>query len=190
MMYDYNVLRAQRAKHFLSYFLLHSSYFMNTAYIGIGSNLGDREKHIAMALALLNAHPSIDAIAQSQWREYEALTLEGEELPSYLNGAVEIHTDLTPQELLDACQSIERELGRPADHGKWQPRTIDLDILLYNSVILETPNLTIPHAELAKRVFVLEPLCDIAPDLVVPGLGATVHEVLDKMRRKGCHCER
>lgn len=156
---------------------------MSTAYIGIGSNLGDREKHIAMALALLNAHPSIDAIAQSQWREYEALTLEGEELPAYLNGVVEIHTDLTPQELLDVCQSIERELGRPADHGKWQPRTIDLDILLYNSVILETPNLTIPHSELAKRVFVLEPLCDIAPDLVVPNCGKTAQELVREVKR-------
>jgi len=156
---------------------------MSTAYIGIGSNLGEREKHIAMALALLNAHPSIDAIAQSQWREYETLTLDGEELPAYLNGAVEIHTDLTPQELLDACQSIERELGRPANHGKWQPRTIDLDILLYNSVILKTPNLTIPHSELAKRVFVLEPLCDIAPDLVVPSCGKTAQELVRKVKR-------
>ena len=156
---------------------------MSTAYIGIGSNLGDRERHIAMALALLNAHPSIDAIAQSQWREYEALTLEGEELPPYLNGAAEINTDLTPQELLDACQSIERELGRPADHGKWQPRTIDLDIVLYDSVILETPNLTIPHAELTKRVFVLEPLCDIAPDLVIPGIGKTAQELVREVQR-------
>lgn len=151
---------------------------MSTAYIGIGSNLGDRGKNIAMAIALLNAHPSIDAIAQSQWREYEALSLEGEEFPPYLNGAVEIRTDLTPQELLDACQSIEHELGRPADHGKWQPRTIDLDILLYNEVILNTPKLTIPHSELAKRVFVLEPLCDIAPDLVIPSCGKTVQELV------------
>ena len=156
---------------------------MSTAYIGIGSNLGDRERHIAMALALLNAHPSIDAIAQSQWREYEALTLEGEELPPYLNGAAEIYTDLTPQELLVACQSIECELGRPADHGKWQARTIDLDILLYDSVILETPDLTIPHAELAKRVFVLEPLCDIAPDLVISGIGKTAQELVREMKR-------
>jgi len=156
---------------------------MSTAYIGIGSNLGDRGKHIAMAMALLNANPSIDAIAQSRWREYEALTLDGEELPPYLNGAVEINTDLTPQELLQVCQSIERELGRPADHGKWQPRTIDLDILLYDSVILETPSLTIPHSELAKRVFVLEPLCDIAPDLVIPSCRKTAQELIREVKR-------
>jgi 2-amino-4-hydroxy-6-hydroxymethyldihydropteridine diphosphokinase len=155
---------------------------MSTAYIGIGSNLGNRQKQIAMAIALLNAHPKIDAIAQSQWREYEALALDGEELPNYLNGVVEIHTELTPQELLDVCQSIERELGRPANHGKWQPRPIDLDVLLYDSVILETPSLTIPHSELAKRVFVLEPLCDIAPDLVAPGKDKNIRELLAEIR--------
>jgi 2-amino-4-hydroxy-6-hydroxymethyldihydropteridine diphosphokinase len=150
---------------------------MHTSYIAIGSNLGDRRGNAERAVALMAEHPSIEVVAQSQLREYPALTRDGSEQPAYLNGAVKIRTDLNPLELLDALQAMERELGRPMDHGNWEPRTIDLDILLYEDLTINTERLVLPHPEISKRMFVLQPLCDIAPHLKHPLTGRTVEEL-------------
>lgn len=138
---------------------------MNTAYISLGSNLGDRQHNIAEAVRLLGDLPDVTVAAQSKWYNSPALTHDGSQQPDYLNGVAKIETALEPEQLLDACQSIEQQLGRPKEHGKWESRTIDLDILLYDDRVINTFRLTIPHPEIAKRGFVLEPLYDIAPGL-------------------------
>lgn len=152
---------------------------MNTVYIAIGSNLADRGNNFIRTLELINEHPAIELTRQSLLREYPAMTLDGKEQPDYLNGVVEVKTSLEPLELMDVLQSIEHKLGRPADHGKWQPRAIDLDILLYGNEIIEHQRLTIPHPEMHKRIFVLQPLCDIAPDLRHPVSQKTIYELLN-----------
>lgn len=138
---------------------------MSTAFISLGSNLGDRDHNLSEAIRLLDVSENITVVAQSRTINSAALTCDGSEQPDYLNGVIKVETTLEPEELLDVCQSIERQLGRPKDHGKWEARTIDLDILLYDDRSISTSRLTIPHPEIAKRGFVLEPLYDIAPEL-------------------------
>jgi len=111
--------------------------------------------------------------------QFPALTSDNEPQPDYLNGVIGIQTGLEPLELLNVLQSIERKLGRPEDHGKWQPRTLDLDILLYDDVVMSTPRLVIPHPEMHKRMFVLRPLCDIAPTLKHPTLKISIEQCLE-----------
>jgi 2-amino-4-hydroxy-6-hydroxymethyldihydropteridine diphosphokinase len=153
---------------------------MNSAFIGIGSNLGNRQNNISSAIELMANHPSINVIAKSNWYETGALVKDEQEHPNYLNGVARIGTELDPIELLDELQSIECKLGRPKDHGIWQPRVIDLDILLYDKLVIKTDRLILPHPEMTKRIFVLKPLCDIAPDLVHPMTGRTVKELMLK----------
>jgi 2-amino-4-hydroxy-6-hydroxymethyldihydropteridine diphosphokinase len=153
---------------------------MNSAYIGIGSNLGNRHENISSALELMANHSSINVIAKSNWYETPALTKDDQKQSNYLNGAARIGTTLDPIELLDELQSIECKLGRPKNHNVWQPRIIDLDILLYEKLVMKTDRLILPHPEMTKRLFVLKPLCDIAPDLVHPMTGHTVKELMQK----------
>jgi len=149
-------------------------------YIGIGSNLGERLENCAKAIEYLRRHRDIEVVAVSEWYETEAITLEREGQPSYINGTVKIATLLAPQQLFTILKGIEREMGRSPNHTKWSSRTIDLDILFYDDLVVHlnppTPplkkggkgGLIIPHPEIEKRIFVLAPLCDIAPDLVHP----------------------
>jgi len=153
---------------------------MHTSYIGIGSNLGDRSNNIARAIELLDQHDDIDVIATSTTYEFAALMKDGQKQPDYLNAATKLTTTLKPLDLLDALQAIERKLGRPIEHGFWQPRTIDLDILIYDARVVQHPRLTIPHPEIAKRVFVLRPLCDIASALAHPLTGETMRTLLEE----------
>lgn len=137
-----------------------------TAYIGIGSNLGERLRNCRSAVQKIASLKNTRVLAESKWREYPALTLDaGESQPSFINGAIKIETEFNPEELLLKLQEIEKSMGRPKKRNKWAPRIIDMDILLYNDAVIETETLTIPHPEIEKRVFVLEPLCDIGVDL-------------------------
>lgn len=142
----------------------------HAAFLGIGSNLGDRLANCERAVALLREEPGIRVIAISPWKEYPALTIKPDERqPNYYNGVVRVETSLAPMGLLTCCRTIEAKMGRRRDPGaRWQPRTIDLDILLYDSEVIQTPELTIPHPGLLERRFVLEPLVAIAPTLVHP----------------------
>ena len=149
----------------------------HVAYIGIGSNLGDRNANCVSALRKLKETGCIDVIASSQWRETQALTPDGETQPNYINGVIKVFTDLSPEDLLKKLKEIERKLGRPKEHKKWSLRTIDLDILFYDDLVLTSGDLVIPHPEIQKRVFVLEPLCDIEPKLLHPVLKKTVSEL-------------
>lgn len=148
-----------------------------TAFIGIGSNLGDRISNCKKAVSLIE-QSGIKIKKLSRWYETEAFGKFGPvDGPPFINGAAEVSTSLSPEELLSALMEIEKSFGRPFPRQKGEPRAIDLDILFYGSLILETKRLQIPHPELAKRLFVLIPLCDIAPALVHPVLGRTVREL-------------
>ncbi len=143
---------------------------MTRAYVGVGSNLGDRAATIAKALEALAAEPGVEVVACSQLRETEPVGFLDQ--PRFLNGAVALDTSLSPRALLERLLAIERALGRRRDGPRFGPRTIDLDLLLYGDLEVDEPGLTLPHPRLHERRFVLEPLAELAPDLVVPGKGS------------------
>ncbi len=142
---------------------------MHIAYIGLGANLGDREAALRRALDLLAAEPGIEVTAVSAFRDTDPVGLLDQ--PRFLNAAARIETGLGPDELLERLLGVERALGRTRTGPRFGPRTIDLDLLLYGDSTLHDPNLTVPHPRLHERAFVLEPLAELDPDLVIPGLG-------------------
>jgi 2-amino-4-hydroxy-6-hydroxymethyldihydropteridine diphosphokinase len=139
------------------------------AYVGLGANLGDRERTLREALSALGAEERVEVVAVSALRETEPVGV-GEQ-PLYLNGAAALDTTLGARELLDRLLAVEQRFGRvrvPDEHG---PRTLDLDLLLYGDEVIDEPGLTVPHPRLHERRFVLEPLAELAPGLLVPGRG-------------------
>jgi 2-amino-4-hydroxy-6-hydroxymethyldihydropteridine diphosphokinase len=139
------------------------------AFVGLGANLGDREHTLRAAVDDLGAEEGIEVVAVSTLRETEPVGV-GEQ-PRFLNGAVELETTLTARELLARLLAVEQRFGRvriPGEHG---PRTLDLDLLLYGDEVMDEPGLRVPHPRLHERRFVLEPLDELAPGLVVPGRG-------------------
>jgi 2-amino-4-hydroxy-6-hydroxymethyldihydropteridine diphosphokinase len=139
------------------------------AYIGLGANLGDREATIRRAIELLE-RGGTEVVAVSKIRETEPVGYLDQ--PLFLNAAVAVDTELPPRELLDRLLAVEQELGRTRDGPRYGPRTIDLDLLVYGDEIVDEPGLRVPHPRLAERRFALEPLADLDPTLVVPGVGA------------------
>ena len=143
---------------------------MTRAYVGLGSNLGDREHIIWGAIHMLAFNPEVDVVAVSSIRETDPVGFEDQ--PRFLNAAVAMETDLEPRSLLDLLLGVERELGRTRDGPRFGPRTIDLDLLLYGDDVIDEPGLTVPHPRLHERRFVLEPLVELDPDLTVPEKGS------------------
>jgi 2-amino-4-hydroxy-6-hydroxymethyldihydropteridine diphosphokinase len=141
---------------------------MATAFVGIGSNLGDRETHLRAALEALATEDGIDIVAVSRLRETEPVGPV--EQGPFLNGAVQVTTELLPCELLARLLNIEERLGRVRGE-RFGPRTIDLDLLVYGDEIVDEPGLTLPHPRLHERRFAVEPLAELAPALIVPGRG-------------------
>jgi 2-amino-4-hydroxy-6-hydroxymethyldihydropteridine diphosphokinase len=139
------------------------------AYVGLGANLGDRERTLREALEALAAEDGVEVVAVSTVRETEPVGV-GEQ-PLFLNGAAELGTTLTARELLEVLLAVEQRFGRVRAPGEHGPRTLDLDLLLYGDEVIEEPGLTVPHPRLHERRFVLEPLAELAPGLVVPGRG-------------------
>jgi 2-amino-4-hydroxy-6-hydroxymethyldihydropteridine diphosphokinase len=139
------------------------------AYIGLGSNIGDRERALGRATALLGETPGVELVAVSATRETDPVGLT--EQPRFLNAAAAVETALEPRALLQRLLAIERELGRTRDGPRFGPRTIDLDLLLYGGVTVDEPGLTVPHPRLQDRRFVLEPLAELDSTLEVPRLG-------------------
>ena len=139
-----------------------------TAFVGIGSNLGDREANLRSAIELLSAEDGIEVIAVSEIRETEPVGPVDQ--GPFLNGVVRVETALPPGELLERLLSVESRLGRVRTE-RWGPRTIDLDLLLYGSERVDEPGLTVPHPRLHERRFALEPLLDLDPTLEIPELG-------------------
>lgn len=136
---------------------------MNVAYIGLGSNLGDRERYLMQALERIEKNPEITITKISSI--YETYPVGLTEQPLFLNMVIEIETNFSPFELLNFLQEIESEFGRRREI-KWGPRTLDLDILLYNQENMKSERLIIPHPRMQERGFVLIPLHEINPALV------------------------
>lgn len=149
---------------------------MKTAYLSLGSNLGDREANIRQALEMLEA-PDLHVLRVAPLFETEPQDVSGQ--PWFINTVAEIGTTLFPRQLLSRIQKIEREIGRKRLVEKG-PRTIDIDIVLLGRFQVQGPELTIPHPRFAERRFVLEPLCALDPDLRHPATRQTVREMLEK----------
>lgn len=145
-----------------------------TAYIGIGSNIGDREKNLDRAIEMLRLAKHIEVTAVSSYINTAPVGYTDQ--PDFLNTAVEVNTTLSAQELLVLCQYIEEELKRERII-RWGPRTIDLDILLYGDLVINEKNLTIPHPRMIDREFVIKPLNEIAPQAFHPILEQVVSEI-------------
>ena len=139
------------------------------AFVGLGSNLGDRESYLRRAIELLREEPGIDVVAVSTVRETEPVDYLDQ--PRFLNAVALVETALAPRALLDRLLAVEQALGRQRDGPRFGPRTIDLDLLLYGDESVDESGLEVPHPRLTKRRFALEPLHELDPDLVVPGRG-------------------
>ena len=152
---------------------------MTRAYVGLGSNVGDRLAALRAAAVALDARPDTSVAAASPVYETEALVLPGAAPQrDHLNAVLALDTALAPLALLRVLRVTERAAGREPARPRWSPRPLDLDLLVYGARLLATPALTVPHPALAGRRFVLRPLADLAPDLDVPGTDRTVAEML------------
>ena len=144
------------------------------AYLGLGTNLGDRKANLKRACNLLSGYPGVRLLRCSQVYETEPWGVT--EQPRFLNSAVEVATTLEPERLLDVCKDVEQQIGRQPGI-RWGPRLIDLDILLYGNDVVDSPHLEIPHPRLHIRAFALIPLAELAPGAVHPGQGRTIGEL-------------
>lgn len=144
--------------------------------IALGANIGDCEHNIATARELLLQLSSAPDFCLSA-PLYKSAPVEcADDAPDFFNTVIEIEFSGEPYELLEKTQGIEVELGRPSDHGHHEPRTVDIDILYFGDVAMEEEKLTIPHPRMLERLFVLQPLNDIRPELELPSYGATIAE--------------
>lgn len=160
---------------------------MSRAVIALGANLGDRGSTLRAAAEAIAALPDVRPVASSREVESIAVTLDGPDRtkPRYRNAVVVVDTDLEPQELLDALHGIEDTHGRTRE-VRWGDRTLDLDVIAYDDLTLDTATLTVPHPRAAERAFVLAPWADADPDAELPGAG----RVADLLARLGDDTER
>lgn len=135
------------------------------AFLGLGSNLGDRHAHLQRAVDLLDAEPGIEVAGSSS--VWETDPVGGPSQPDYLNAVVRVRTELAPLDLLAACLRTEAALGRVRD-VRWGPRTMDIDVLLIDTLVLNDADLTVPHPRMTERAFVLLPLLELQPDATLP----------------------
>lgn len=149
---------------------------LHVAYLGLGSNIGDRDANLAAAIQALGDVVTVDRVSSV----YDTAPMHVTDQPRFHNLVCQATTDLTPSALLRAAKAIERHLGR-ADGPRYGPRLIDIDVLLYDSLVLNTDELTVPHPRLAERAFVLAPLAEIDPELVHPVRGETVSLLLSQL---------
>lgn len=152
---------------------------MPTAIVSLGSNLGDRAATLDSAAAALDATPGVRVVRRSSWYETSPIGGPGFQEP-FLNGAAALETSLEPEALLTELQRIENEHGRIREEH-WGPRTLDVDLLTYDDVVMHTPRLTLPHPRMSYRKFVLDGLLQIAPELKHPLLGRTFAELREHL---------
>ena len=153
---------------------MQSKVFFHTAYVALGSNLGDKEANLRRALELL-IERGVEIVKTSTFISTEPYGVTDQ--PTFLNGVCEVRTSLEPLELLHTLLEIEQEMGR-VRLRHWGERNIDLDLLLYEDVVMDTPQLKLPHPDMQNRDFVLLPLAEIAPELVHPTLQKTISELV------------
>ena len=151
-----------------------------SAYVALGSNLGDKEGNLRHALVLLKEH-GVEVMKVSTFICTEPYGVTDQ--PQFLNGVCEVRTSLEPLELLHTLLEIEQEMGRVRVRH-WGERNIDLDLLLYEDVVMNTPELILPHPDMQNRDFVLLPLAEIAPEIVHPTLQKTIHELVISLSAK------
>jgi 2-amino-4-hydroxy-6-hydroxymethyldihydropteridine diphosphokinase len=153
---------------------------MTTCLVGLGSNLGDRRQTLERAVQMLRDTPQVHVTAVSAWHTTRPVGGPAEQ-PEYLNGAVLLETSFEPPALLARLQEIEQTLGRTRGE-RWEPRTIDLDLLLYGDEVWDAPSLSLPHPRMAHRRFVIEPVAEIAGDVVHPTIGWSMTRLRDHLR--------
>jgi 2-amino-4-hydroxy-6-hydroxymethyldihydropteridine diphosphokinase len=156
---------------------------LHTAYISVGSNLGDKLENCRRAIEALVSGGEVRITGQSRF--YETEPVDFTEQDWFINGVIRVETRLDPFELLDRLQAIQRQAGRSAEGVRFGPRVLDLDILLYDRLILDDPRLSLPHPGMHRRRFVLKPLCDIDPDMVHPVSGKAAATLLAELGEDG-----
>ena len=155
---------------------------MARAWIALGSNLGEREEQLARALWELEALPDVQVLGRSAWLETDPVGgPPGQH--SYLNGVVHVATSLDPRALLAKLQEIEARAGRTRSERD-APRTLDLDLLMYDDLAIDEPELIVPHPRMEERTFVLAPLAELAPEMLLPRSGKTVRERLSELESR------
>ncbi len=148
-------------------------------YLGLGSNIGERRDHLERAVAELSDR-GIELHASSSVYETEPVGLVLDQ-PAFLNACLQVRTALGPEDLLDLCKQVEHSVGREAGGVRHGPRVIDVDLLLLGSLQYQSNRLTLPHAEVVSRRFVLVPLLELDPDLTLPGSGRRLQDALDAL---------
>jgi 2-amino-4-hydroxy-6-hydroxymethyldihydropteridine diphosphokinase len=152
-----------------------------TVYLGLGANLGDRLANLRLALRRLQTLARLEEVSSLYETQPQGVT----DQPLFLNAVCRVTTGLEPPALLRFLKNVEWEIGRRPGGQTWGPRPIDLDILLYDDRVVDTPELKVPHPRLPERAFVLVPLCELAPELRHPQLGRTMKELLASVGEKG-----
>jgi 2-amino-4-hydroxy-6-hydroxymethyldihydropteridine diphosphokinase len=155
------------------------------AYVGVGSNLGDRWAKLALAGRELRREPRVAVLRAS--RVWDTAPL-GPPQPRYLNAALELEAALPPLALLEVLQRVERKAGRVRSGVRWAARTLDLDLLLYGDATIRGPRLVVPHPDLVARRFVLAPLAELCPERIVPGTGRSVAQLLALLPPEDLSC--
>ena len=155
---------------------------MATVYLGLGSNLGDREQNLTEAVELLARRVRVEQVSSV----YETAPVGYKDQPWFLNAVCRVSASLSPEQVLALAREIEAALGRVRSFPN-APRTIDVDVLFYGNEVVNTPQLTVPHPRLAERAFVLVPLAELAPELVHPLSGKTVMEMMEGVDMAGIH---
>lgn len=148
-------------------------------YLGLGANLGNREENIKNAISRLSSDPEILITKRSSMIETKPYGNINQ--PDFINSVIEIDTDITAENLLSKCLTVENELGRKRNE-KWDPRTIDIDVLFYGKTIVNLEQLTIPHPDLHNRKFVLRSLNEICPDFIHPVLNKNIKELYKELK--------